>query len=214
MEIAERESERWRLRALENLSPKWQTDKQTLWLLELLTEPNSSLISFFWSLRMYLSTEFVDELDGWKVVEDLVRCSKLSDSVVEGYLLRRDGLNFSRRFFGMKLDAKLWQWPKGKSKFPPNLFLSSAIEMARAAAEAAVTAPAVLHHLSLAWPRPRPWPPPEDDDELRGLEDGFWLLWLAMRLAAWLDLVTTVFHRFIVIVIWNNIKLARFVLKL
>ena len=80
--------------------------------------------------------------------------------------------------------------------------------MARAAAEAAVTAPAVLHHLSLPWPRPRPWPPEDDDDELRGLEDAFWLLWVARRLAVWLDLVTTVFQRFIVIVIWNNVKVT------
>ena len=91
-------------------------------------------------------------------------------------------------------------------KFPSNLFLSSAIEIARAAAEAAVTAPAVLHHLSLPWPWPRPWPPDDDDEELRGLEDVFWLLWVARRLAVWLDLVTTVFQRFIVIVIWNNVK--------
>ena len=82
--------------------------------------------------------------------------------------------------------------------------------MARAAAEAAVTAPAVLHHLSLPWPPwPRPWPPEDDDDdEVRGLEDAFWLLWVARRLAVWLDLVTTVFQRFIVIVIWNNIKVT------
>ena len=94
--------------------------------------------------------------------------------------------------------------------FPANLFLSSAIEIARAAAEAAVTAPAVLHHLSLPWPPwPRPWPPEDDDDdEVRGLEDAFWLLWVARRLAVWLDLVTTVFQRFIVIVIWNNIKVT------
>ena len=52
-----------------------------------------------------LCTELVDELDGGKVVEDLVRSSKLSDSVVKGNLLRADGFNFGRSFFGIKLNA-------------------------------------------------------------------------------------------------------------
>ena len=82
-----------------------------------------------------------------------------------------------------------------------HLLCSSDSLMARAAAaEAAVTAPAVRHHLAPSWPSWPPWPRPPE--LLRPRVRGAWQLWGPSRLAAvWLDLVTTLFQRFIVILV-------------
>ena len=107
-------------------------------------------------------TKFVHELDGGEVVEHLIWSSELPHPVVEGYLFCSDWLNFGASLLCIQLHAELNRICNVSLKkiffmsyiyivdnHGTHLLCSSDSLMARAAAaEAAVTAPAVRHHLA------------------------------------------------------------------